>query len=319
MINTRTLVLFIAISCSISASKKSLARVYGGECKLKLEPTPENYTKIWPNICIRGMASVHHIEKVNLDNKKLRFVNKRSSNLYFARVYSSINAWHSASYHFQGTGFSEYSSNKPISLENRYTDYSFLQIGNPYISNNSLSIGKIDLPFGLNHRPLDVPQFLIKKNFWPTKLWGLRASQSNHNLSKYEIGVALGREEPNTTNIQHSEIQSTSFRASLDIPALEGTKLLFSALYNQNNDRSYGGAILNFSQGATTSLEWIRVYLARDQNIEFEQLFRLNYISKKSSFSQFIFQYENSRKEYWLMTYQPVSYTHLTLPTICSV
>ncbi|SME89013.1 hypothetical protein [Pseudobacteriovorax antillogorgiicola] len=309
----------VAIGSTLGLTTGVSARIYTGTCQLAQEPIPKNYSQIWPNICIRNHLGVHYLNGAHLNMEDHRFEDEEAESLFFGRSYLGLNFWHSVTMHFQGLAKSRQDlehSDSP-NFDQKITEYAFLQLGNPTLSPIQASVGKIDLPFGLNDRPLETLMDHVKRNYWPRRKWGLQLSKKNNNQTRYEIGVSLKDVEGWQDTLEQGELDQASARASIDLAALEGTKLIASFLTDADRLDHYSMAILNRSQGAFISLEWVRQLLPEGSNYWFHQLFRLNYLSKRAKFSQWLIQFEDDRKNAWLLTGQwrlfPTSFSTLML------
>ncbi len=293
----RAAVLLAYFLC-LSAVARAVPRILTYPCQLPLEPTPDNMTQLWPNLCVTGRAAAY------LFSFRLGGIQQKQL-IHGVQIYGGLHISPAISLHYLFTGRNADNTRAigKARWQERRIDHYFLQLGNSYLSANSLSFGTIDLPFGLNHRPFFLLMEDLKDTYWNHGVSGIRLTRKNRNDTKYELGVGFQPKDHWQDTLKDAEPMNYSFRASIDLADLEGTKIIASAYTTHDYQRKYGLALLNDSQGARTSLEWIRSY-ETSADIDFLQLFRLNYMSPRVRSKQTIFQYENDRSNYWQATVQ---------------
>lgn len=240
----------------------------------------------WPAICTMNQLSIYATSETHLNSEKQKLEENHSTTFYQLEPYIGIHLWPNISVHFQGLF-----SHNTLKVSERRTEYSFAQLGNPSTSRFQASIGKIDLPFGLNWNPF-APLYRDRQTkYWRRSLLGLKLSTRNNNHTRYELGFS----EDSFRN------KIISFRASIDLAALEGTKLALSGLRDHSyNLFSFG--LLNTQQGATTAFELVRRTNKRGNH---DQLYRLSHKSKKTRYSQWSIGFELDERNYWNISIQP--------------
>ena len=117
------------------------------------------------------------LNESHLNTKSKSLENRDTDHLLFAQSYAGINLWHNFSFHFQGLGRSRTRPKDLLVFKEQITEYAFLQLGNPNLSNNLAAIGTIDLPFGLNDRPMEQLFLHLKKSYWPRRRLGAHFAQ----------------------------------------------------------------------------------------------------------------------------------------------
>ena len=283
----------------------AFGRFYFGDCKIDKEPTQINYSEIWPNLCLKGLFGAQSAASSILNNQDRKFTDTRYHSKQFGRLYLGVHAWPTLSFHSQIFGSGEARDISELAkFDFRSLEYAFLQISNPRLSRLSASVGRIDLPFGLDHQPLKVELEEHTRNTWPKSLSGIQITSKDFREARLEIGASTRQTINEKTQAKNLQSDKLAVRTSLDIPALEGTRISTSYMSSVEKLNSYGASILNRNGGATSSLEWVREELPNSYNLQYRQLFRLNYISKRSKYSQWVFQYESDRKFYWITSYQ---------------
>ncbi len=179
----------------------------------------------------------------------------------------------------------------------------YLQIGHPLFSPFSFSIGKLMTPFGLRLRASSESLRPLQLQLWPDPGWGYISRYSPTQEIRMEFGQSY-TETPEQRLSDRPRPSSRSFRLSRSLTALEGTMILLSAREEVNDQRWLGAAITNQSNGRASSIEWVRRLNPKSSGmIRFEQIFRVNYFSVIKERNRWFLEYEQSRKDYWLLNY----------------
>lgn len=311
-------ILTVVLLLSVPTHAQIAGRLYLGECRLYLEPIPKHYTQIWPNLCFQNAISTHYTGQGILETKTAQARDVEQQEFYQVDSYLGLNLWHFISFHGQVQLIKDKSDRwTPVNEGSRnIPELLFLQLGNPLLHKHRASIGIVNAPFGLNDKPLDAVLRTIKQNYWQEQQHGIILSKSSGNNAHYELGVNLHEEDSLDETFKKGSVRSLASRISLDLAALEGSKLVASQLLEKHSFRQYGFAFLNHDQGATTSIEWIRRY-PNDRSKAFMELFRLNFLSRRSKYFQMLMQYEDDRRVHWIWSTQgklyPIRNTEVNL------
>lgn len=184
---------------------------------------------------------------------------------------------------------------------NQALDAAFIQLGNSYnLKALSLISGLIDTSFGLNYSPISHSLALYKdESFWLPQSQASRLTITSNLRTQLELSVAHKFSEQWRSYERFPAKTANSVRISRDIAALEGTKLIFSAMLQTDNSKSFGFASLNKNPSSTTSFEWVRRY---SPSHSFDQIFRLNYLGSWRENNKWILEYESERNRAWMAT-----------------
>jgi hypothetical protein len=180
-------------------------------------------------------------------------------------------------------------------------ELAFLQIGHPLFSPVNISVGRINLPFGLDYRVVSETLQRRKQNFWPLYTWGAAMTVVNHDQTHIEWGASSTVQEPQLAHLERHKVDTVSLRISKDYADLEGTKLIASTAHKPNQETHFGISALNKARGRITSFEWVRRIYHHDQK-PFSQLFRINHLGRWSQGQRWYYEYENVRAHSWLGT-----------------
>lgn len=272
-------------------------RLLWGDCRLTQDPDLDEQTQ-WPKLCFKGHLSEQILKRSNQHELNREF---QYGEGYMGFHLSSLLSIHSRAKSFRMA--------TPKSGVEKETEYLFMQIGNVTLNRFRFALGKINLPFGLDLRPLPEVYDVIYKNrgFWLSAPYGVRMGWEDLRNVQFDVGVVTdkktldgmqGEKNPKDPRMQWSA------RIMVDIAALGGTRFLFSLMDENPNERRVGGAIMTRdTTGGTTAFEWVRRYF-RPKPIDraFDQIVRFQYIGNRDSPISWVFEFEDEFKHQWITT-----------------
>ena len=133
-----------------------------------------------PRLSLPGTYGLISVQKVSSQLRITAPIENQttSETTQSIRFYSGINFSPNISAHYLYTGLTQGSEfDTRGRWDKRRIENMFLQIGNSYLSRNHLSIGRIDLPFGLNDRPLEYISHDEYQQFWLQRIIGYRITR----------------------------------------------------------------------------------------------------------------------------------------------
>lgn len=188
--------------------------------------------------------------------------------------------------------------------ENVDGDFMFVRLGNPLRHRWRLNFGKIRLPFGIDQSKLAEGIQIEKNHFFTSRaaLGGYFSYEDNSaNLIEFGLSApSLARKnDPQISFLRPNKFKESSdivFRAAHDISALNGSRFVFSVLYNDFLFRRYGIAYV--VSGFDRDLFYFEFIRKTHQKINsrYDQIFKLNYISNWTNQSRWIFEFEEESK-----------------------
>jgi len=282
-----------------SASKSALNdHLHWGACRFKRDPSRENFDA-WPALCLRG--------KANMQWSKASEETEPYWRLDYAKGYAGLHLFRYLSLHGQAEAYKLWDvKESKLIEEKRETDRLYLQLGNVGLDRYRLSAGKMDAPFGLNDQTLMDIYYVTYKNddFWQTPPYAARLTIDNQTDIQFDFGYATGKDSVKEGVILVNDRNAYTMRLLVDIPALEGTRFVFSGYRDNHHQKRYGAALLNNSKGATTAFEWIRIPpVTPEDPAPFQQLLRLTYFGHRIERKpRFLFEYEDELRVHWLTT-----------------
>jgi hypothetical protein len=241
--------------------------------------------------------------------------------LSHARIYAGLHVSHLVSIHVEGLRrrlFNTAAGDRTILFDDAITDNLFIQVGNRTLTKFGLALGRLDMPFGTDHRP---QMEIFDLGFRNLNYWNFPdyvANISYDNLVDARIEVAYGSselslggevEERSERSKRDSAIrreqsrEAVAVRASYDLSALEGSRLAFSLYEERDQARRFGISLANRgSNDRKSSLEWVRTGTTHRQDKNFQQLFRLTHATGFRAGNRTLFEFELDHKNYRLVT-----------------
>jgi len=300
-----TFVAFAHASSSMARDQRFFdGRVVTGSCQMATDP---NKSFMTPFLCLQGTAS---------SEMQFRFAsNEENLVLNYLQGYGGLHLHKLASLHAEGRRlklFNIVDTDAPPIKDEQKTESLFLQIGNPALHKVRLSVGRLAMPFGLNHQPGPMVNTLSisADRYWLAPRHVARLTIDNQSEAQLEIGVAQN-ESPirKARDIAEPESraessQALSVRFAYDISALDGTRILMSGYGQKDGQRRYGIGLLNRApRGDLTSFEWA---MWRDtpggRGQRRQQFFRFAFEGGFVTDSRIVFNYETEERDYRLVT-----------------
>lgn len=295
---TALLVSGIAVTqVSIAASDKSAFqdRLLWGECELNQDPELNDETQ-WPKLCLKGHVAQQALIRSNYHELNREF---QYGEAYFGLHANSLLSMHGR--------VNAYRFSMPQGGAEKETESLFLQVGNVTLHRFRLAMGRLNLPFGLDLRPLPEIYGAIYKTraYWLSAPYGVRIGWEDLRNVQFDVGVVTdkktldgmqGEDKPKDPRMQWSA------RVMVDIAALGGTRFIFSLMDDNPNERRVGGAIMTRdTTGGITAFEWVRRYF-RPKPIDraFDQILRFQYVGNRANPFNWLFEYEDEFKHQWL-------------------
>jgi hypothetical protein len=269
-----------------------------GDCELREDPaTRAGFGDLNFNVCVRANEGV-----------EANFVSSPQDNawLSYGSAYGGvfIASWLS----FQSRGW--YRLVEPLGHDalvdkDVETDYAVMQLGDPVLSKVRLTAGRARLPFGVDLT--DAPQFYqMRENrlLWlspPDSAW---LTLDDLKMVKVEAGVATNELKrkgkivgpPPSGEVPPTE-NAASIRASVDLSALEGTRLVASGYGDKGGERRFGAGVINRNRkGDFTDFEFVRRLTTPDGHAApFQQLLRIGYTSAWNGSGRFVAQFDDEQ------------------------
>lgn len=270
-----------------------------GECKLPIDPA-ESEKSEWPKLCVKTKATTQILmrQDTGQENKGL--------NLF--SFYSGFHLHKHVSFHSEWVRkrFFHIGRKQNAVKDDKYPRNVFVQFGNVALSKARLSLGQLDLPFGIDYRPLmEIYYEAIKSHrYWKSPRWAAKLSLDSLVSAQYELGYGSERLSADRNDPDQDSNEAVSFRGMFDISAFEGLRFVVSGYGDVSGQRRVGGGLVNVNRkGDTTVFEWVRLLYSPDNKREpYSQLFRLSYRAHFRSGTRWLGEYEDERNEYRMGT-----------------
>lgn len=286
--------------------------VLSGDCQLSQDPMAER-TRVWPALCVNLDAG----SEISLRQDKADL----NVGLNYARIYSGIHVSHFLSIHGEGLRRRLYylqSDGSAIIKDEKITEGLFIQAGNRALTRFSFAFGRLEMPFGTDHRPqMQIFDVTIRnESYWNYPDYVANLTFDNQVDSRIEIGYGSNdsgfageakqrneRSENKSTKRKKEFREALSVRTSYDLSALEGTRLAFSLYEERERPRRFGVSISNRgSNDRKSAFEWIRVGTIHKPDRDFSQLFRLTHATGFRAGNRTIFEFELDHRHYRIVT-----------------
>lgn len=170
------------------------------------------------------------------------------------------------------------------------------QLGNPAFHKFRLLAGRMQLPFGVNYsRVMENYRLLEDRDFWQSPPHGVQAIYDNLRDVTVEVGIGTNEYSKKTIRQERLRRLAASVRSSIDFPALDGSRLIFSGYVEENGSERIGFGFVTVSgRGDLTQFEWVRLRLTPDDDdSRSDQMFRLGYLSNWRNKTRWAFQYDD--------------------------
>ncbi len=297
----RWLCLFLLPWCDTAAATPVESAMGGhlrwGSCRLDRDQRIRDTNDIpWPLLCVRGRANSQLLLKQDAESA--------SVNYNSATLYGGLHVWKFISVHGEGIierahELTSANTEHPTSIR---TKSAFVQLGNPALHQLQITAGKLDVPFGVNFRPLPevFDEWIKNRSYWDGPDYVTMISWDNQR----ELLFSAGWASSDIPRAGEPTKRATMARIAYDISPLEGTRLVLSGYGALEGERRIGVAIVSIApSGEGGVFEWVRSRAtpARDQQPE-PQLFRLTYRGAMQRRTRWLFEYEDSAREYRLVT-----------------
>lgn len=273
----------------------SPSKVLTGDCLAAQDPLKMEAPS-FPSVCVRGAAF----------GEILTGMNSAAENfwLFGARGYAGVHLANWLSLHGSGEGLrAENSKTGRTEVLSRETDYVTANIGNVALHRWRLALGKPLLPFGVGDSPvMDSLQLLGVRGFWEGLEGGAVVTFDNMRDVQVEAGGFSTTPRNNDRYKKRIGNDAASARMSYDLPALDGSRLVFSFYGDRLEERRVGFAFINVSvKGDVTHFEFVRrYYFSKDNPADLEQLLRLAYLGAQRGTSRWAAQYDDVRRRHRL-------------------
>jgi len=293
-----------AFSAEEGAADAPQRHVLFGTCELTADPaTPEGRDALLFNLCFKGSlgSEITNVSGTPEENSWLRY----------AHAYGGVFLTPLLSFQARGSLRDILPLGAAVQeRDDLHTDYAVFQVGNPVLNPVRLTVGHMRLPFGLDlTQASEFYQSFDNRAFWASPENGAYLTFDDMRTMKLEIGYGSGSVlydkrtglpsvkdgRLRTSSGQPPPDHGTSARYSLDLPALEGTRLVLSAYTGANERRMGGGIITTSSYGDATEFEWVR-RLVRGE--PWTQLLRLGYVGAYHGGNRWIVQIDDERFRY---------------------
>lgn len=308
MSGVRALSIFVAFSFLLSIAAPALLAVpkestldghlRWGSCRLDQERDIP-----WPILCVRSRAVGQLVFKQDASSENIGFGQ--------ARLYGGLHLWSYISAH--GEVIAEKSTNltnaDAQNPENQYLKSGFVQLGNVALQQILLAAGKMEVPFGVNFRPLqEVYEVWLKDtSYWEGPAYNAILTWDNQRELTLTVSWASS-ELPEDLRRNKDQVVTTirraaAARASYDISALEGTRIVVSGYGDNDGERRMGAALVSITPaGEGGVFEWVRRLAPDQQDGVVDQLFRLGYAGGFYRRTRWLFEYEDAAHDYRLVT-----------------
>jgi hypothetical protein len=273
-----------------------------GHCFLESDVDHVLPASIWPIWCIRPQISSQLIFRDDTGGNNLA--------MHQARVYQGLHLHRFFSIHgeFLAQRIFRLGQNKNQVVDGSKTEDLFLQVGNIAEDRWRLSVGLLDMPFGLDFRPLIeiYDEFLKTRKFWRFPRYGATITYDTQISSQFEIGYATDKLDSETAferGGEESQNEAVAVRAMFDIAALNGFRFVFSGYGDRVGERRIGFGMVNSARrGDESVFEFVQLRPRPSQSDDFDQLFRFGYRSIYRMGMRWVFEYESDRLDYRMGT-----------------
>jgi len=198
-------------------------------------------------------------------------------------------------------------------------DFAFVRLGNPALNRFRLSAGRLSTPFAFNIS--DAPktyQNFSSMLFWRSAEYSAVMAYDNNVDTLLELGYGANFGEAvrgGEIDKQIPQQKNGSLRLSYDIPAVEGTRMMMSALADEDGERRVAAGLLNANRrGDLAQIEWIRSQPKPNAKKEpFRQNIRASYTSTWRGSQRWVFQFDSERKRHrmGILNYDLLFLNHL--------
>jgi hypothetical protein len=292
-----------AVAFAVAAGGARAGVLHTGACTLALDPQSDaGEAELGFNLCLQGEAG-----------GEVEFASgapKTDGWLEFGHAAAGVYAtpWISVQSRAVYRRLTAFAADGP-SLRDVYPDYAILQIGNPALDKWRLTGGRTRLPVGIDQSLApEMYQLLENRRLWQSPPYGayltfddLRAFRVDLGYGTNELNGKREADYPQTEPAPGSTLipvqHAASLRASYDLSALEGTRVLASAYAEKGGERHFGAGIINRnSHDDLTEFEFIRRLTTPDGRLApFEQLLRLLYASAWHSDRRWVVEVDDER------------------------
>lgn len=310
------LLLLLAVATEVTAKTHRAfnGRVMGGDCVMKSDPNIPA-AKPWPAFCFKARVGSEILLRQNPEIQNLGLVH--------GNIYAGVHVSNYFSFHAAGIkrrlGEFEQINNSTIVEDDQITESLFMQAGNKTLTRFSLAFGRMDLPFGINHRPLmEVYNVGLKAyDYWDFPEYAANFTFDNQVESRLEVAVASNNfafgadkdtrnrrsREGSTNRKKNRTREAFAIRSSYDLSALEGTRITLSLYEEREQPRRFGVAFLNQgANGRQSSFEWIRIGTYFRPDVDFRQMFRVAHATGFRARSRTLFEFELDHKRHRILT-----------------
>jgi hypothetical protein len=309
----RAWILASALSLSSAAwgqaSDEPLRKWFLGNCQYDQDPASKGDS--WYTLCIRGKLLGSYI------NRSEDF--PKYQDYTYGEAYMGLHLGPLVSIHGRA---SQDLVVHPIRNQAKNTESFFLQLGNSSFHRRRATIGKFQMPFGINDKPLmqTYYKFYKTEKFWETEPYAARLTFDDLATTQLDLSVALDHDIAKRKQAgRQISADTTEFAARFihDISALGGTRFAISWFEKPEKQRRLSLGMMTINrQEATASLEWVRQWnLVTDD--QFEQLIRFDYYESLAESHRWLFEYEDQWRHHWITTlgydYQPILHCFLRL------
>ena len=274
-----------------------------GDCHLERDPLAHRNEILWLQTCLQAKVGAEYVY-VFSEPEQAQWVGHGDGYLGLHIV-----PW--LSLHGRG----RWRDTRPLGDEvventNHRTDYALLRVGNPVLHKFVINAGRFRAPYGLDMTvsPESTQQYEDRR-FWEFPPDGVAMIWDNLRDLRLEVGyasnefsrVVVDPDDPpeyddNGQLVTTEEFNSVvAARLSYDVPALDGSRMIFSGAGSQQNERRFGFAFI--TQGAKedfTFFEFNRISRTVDDS-PFRQLLRLGYRSAWRHDGRWIVQIDDER------------------------
>lgn len=277
-------------------------RLHWGSCTLQLDGAEEIPESVWPAVCVKPKVSVQGAFRDDTGTKNLAMLQ--------SRIYYGVHIHRLFSIH------GEHVAQRIFALgaeENRATNGAktedlFFQVGNVAQDKWRFAGGMLDMPFGLDFRPLiDIYDEMIKtRKFWRFPRYGANLTFDSQVSSQYEVGYATDMINDETAFERQGEKstnEALAVRTMFDVAALDGFRFVFSGYGDRQGERRMGVGLVNIARrGDESVFEYVHLRPQPSRDGQFDQLFRFGFRSAYRGGMRWIFEYESDRLDYRMGT-----------------
>ncbi len=280
-----------------------------GKCRLEAKVEFDNsYPRVegstWPVVCLKARIASQAAFRDDIGTENLAM---NYSELYHGVHLARVVSIHGKYIHRRLFLLNQ--DNEDHVRDQKFTDQLFLQLGHVDMTKYTLAIGDVEVPFGINHKPLtEVFDHMIKNTrYWRGPRWGAILNYNTLVSSQFEIGYLTDRLDSQTVdkrndNDDHID-EAVSLRMMFDMGALEGVRFVISGYGSNKGERRLGaGFFLITENGDDVSFEWVRLLHEPDRTSGFDQVFRVGYVSPMRAGVRGVAEYESEAFSYRMGT-----------------